>query len=306
MKLAFLGSGPISEFHVPALREAGFEIETAFSRPGSERLRSFCQRHEIDQSDNWDEFLEIASRCSAIFVAVKTEATLEVLRKVAPLGLPIMAEKPGAADRSSLEALKELDLNQFCWAYNRRFYQSIQFIRNHKERIRSAAVSWPETAKLDHQFIINGCHIVDTLRFIHGDLQIVERISLGRDQGFVALLQNSDGVPVALNATFGAFANAEASFFLDDSRVLSLKPLEEVKEHSQMLVVEPNSKSKLRRYVPEIGVTIEETVTRLKPGFLNQSQAFMRLVQNHEYGDLSAFHDGLESLALTLELVEDR
>ena len=35
IKIGYIGSGPISYFHIPALKKAGFEIVTFFSRKNS-------------------------------------------------------------------------------------------------------------------------------------------------------------------------------------------------------------------------------------------------------------------------------
>ena len=41
IKIAYLGSGPISNFHVPALRMAGFEINHIFSRENSRTFKLY-------------------------------------------------------------------------------------------------------------------------------------------------------------------------------------------------------------------------------------------------------------------------
>ena len=61
LRVAIAGTGAISDFHVPALRAAGFDVVAASSRPGSDRLKSFGARHGIDHLFERFEDLELAS-----------------------------------------------------------------------------------------------------------------------------------------------------------------------------------------------------------------------------------------------------
>ena len=47
IKIAYLGSGPISNFHVPALKKVGFEIITLFSKKNSKRALKFSKIHKL-------------------------------------------------------------------------------------------------------------------------------------------------------------------------------------------------------------------------------------------------------------------
>ena len=81
IKIAYLGSGPISNFHVPALRMAGFEINHIFSRENSQRLKSFAAKHNIKKvSKNLKEFIYESKDVDAFVIAIKTEATYPLLK----------------------------------------------------------------------------------------------------------------------------------------------------------------------------------------------------------------------------------
>ena len=45
--LAYIGTGNISEFHIPALKKAGFNISSVSSRPNSKNIKSFAKKFNI-------------------------------------------------------------------------------------------------------------------------------------------------------------------------------------------------------------------------------------------------------------------
>ena len=47
IKAAYIGSGPISHFHIPAIKKANFEIISVFSRKNSPRLKDFASKFSL-------------------------------------------------------------------------------------------------------------------------------------------------------------------------------------------------------------------------------------------------------------------
>ena len=61
LKLAYLGSGPISNFHLPALKKVGFEVITLFTRKNSIRSYNFSKTHNLPVPElNFSDFLKKA------------------------------------------------------------------------------------------------------------------------------------------------------------------------------------------------------------------------------------------------------
>ena len=57
MDLLYIGSGPISNFHVPALKNAGFRISCIASRKDSKRCKEFAEKHNLKNcfvQDGWE------------------------------------------------------------------------------------------------------------------------------------------------------------------------------------------------------------------------------------------------------------
>ena len=304
MKLAFWGSGPISDFHVPALRAAGFEIEVAFSRENSDRLKIFCEKHGLSASQNQTDFLDYCSSSDAIFVALKSEVVYASLKDIVKLGKPILAEKPGAVDRDGLRRLRELGSPSIYWAYNRRFYISATELKGFADKTIAVNIVWPETKRSNHQFVINGCHIVDLIHFSYGKFKILSRRSLGENRGFSAHLLTDHGLPITLSVPFGASANAEINAYLEDGKVLHVKPLEDLYLQSGLRIIEPDQGSRIRQYIPEIQEYKSDRNSLLKPGFQDQAEAFLNLVKGSGKGHLASHSEGLLSLELTLDLLE--
>ena len=57
MDLLYIGSGPISNFHVPALKNAGFNISSIASRKNSNRCKEFAEKHHLNNcfvKEGWE------------------------------------------------------------------------------------------------------------------------------------------------------------------------------------------------------------------------------------------------------------
>lgn len=101
--VAAIGCGPISEFHVPALREAGLRVTAVATRAGSLRLTDFAQRHHIPLVfDDWIELLRARDGWDALLIASRIDATIEVFRQALEADAPILVEKPVALSSSDL------------------------------------------------------------------------------------------------------------------------------------------------------------------------------------------------------------
>ena len=87
MNLLYIGSGPISNFHIPALKKVGFNICKIASRPNSERCESFARKHGlINEYDKkgWENAIQDKTFNCAV-VAIDTKFTPKILTN--PLSL---------------------------------------------------------------------------------------------------------------------------------------------------------------------------------------------------------------------------
>lgn len=281
----------MSHFHVPALRNAGFEILSCFTRKGSENLENFSKKFQIPKSASMESFVSEIPNSDGVVVAVKTEASPEMIRALAAGKKPMLVEKPGAlGSRELFEIANEYPKTPIFVAYNRRFYKGFAHAKEVSKEIQSVSVIWPEPGGTDKAFLANGVHMVDILRFILGDLQILERKTLGVDRGCSCLLESKElKVPVSVNATYGASSNAVIDIFLKDGSLMKFQPFETMSVYKGFEVEEPNVRKQIRSYSPILTKTLTEDDSRFKPGFE---------AQGHEFAKICAGQLGLGSTSL--------
>ena len=95
IKLGYIGSGPISNFHIPAIKATGFKIVNFYSRKYDKALK-FSLSHKICKPEKTlKNFIEKAKNCDALVVSIKTEVTPNYIKKLSLIGKPLFVEKPG-------------------------------------------------------------------------------------------------------------------------------------------------------------------------------------------------------------------
>ena len=128
MELLYIGSGPISNFHLPALIKSGFSIKKITTRENSERCQLFCEKHKlIDAYEKKGYKFAIKNeKFDCAVIAIDTKATPEVLKDIISLDIPILVEKPvGWHPQQIKEILTKYKSfsDNIVVAYNRRFYK---------------------------------------------------------------------------------------------------------------------------------------------------------------------------------------
>jgi predicted dehydrogenase len=321
-RLALIGCGRIAEFHAPAFREAGFELAAVCSRPGSERIHPFAERHGISSVfDSIDLLLRARDEWDALLVAVTVEETSEVLVASLATDAPILVEKPVALKSDDLAPLIDRNLPVLV-AYNRRFYNTVREAR--KEVLACAPpianLIVPESIRppsgdgsLSYMkpFFGNSVHALDLARYVFGRLTVqhVRRAAgeLGEVAGIAALIETEAGTVLQFTANWGAPANFTLS--LDwPGRRLELKPFEAATIYQGMEVKEPTRETPIRTYVPtQTGrVDLDEVDSRFKPGFVGQAEALGRLVRGEDPAPAARIEDAYEALKLAETLVGRR
>lgn len=308
MKLLYAGAGPISHFHVPSLRNAGFQIVSAFSREGSANLEQFSNLFSIPKSPTMKAFESEIRKSDGVVVAVKTEASPKMIRALAGAEKPMLVEKPGALDSRTLtEIAREFEKTPIFVAYNRRFYKGFQLARERANDIQSVSVIWPEPGGTDKAFLTNGVHMVDTLRFILGNLRVIKNLTLGPNKGFSCLLESVErNTPVTVNSIYGTSSNASIDIFLIDGSIMKFRPFETMKIFEGFEIEEPNEQKHIRSYRPILTNTLTEENSSFKPGFEAQSHEFAQICSGEaDLGStvLPNILDAAESLRLAEKMI---
>ena len=125
-KLALIGTGHIADFHVPALRNAGFEIIGCTGNIDSKTAPEFAKKHKIANLYNGTRDLSKNSEdWDGLVIAVTVENTIEVLNDFLIFKKPILVEKPISLTPENFDNFKGIK-SPVQVAYNRRFYSTIQ------------------------------------------------------------------------------------------------------------------------------------------------------------------------------------
>ena len=97
MKIGFIGSGHISNFHIKALKENGFEIAAIGTRKSSKNCKEFAEKLSLLDKyceDGWEEVME--SEVDAFCLCIDITNTPKILKKILDKNKPILVEKPVA------------------------------------------------------------------------------------------------------------------------------------------------------------------------------------------------------------------
>ena len=314
MKLLYVGSGPISNFHIPALKEAGFIFKTIATTKNSERCKTFCNKHNLNeyyQKEGYKYAINYEKFDCAV-IAVDTKFTPSVLEDLIKLKIPILIEKPIGWHPNQLKRIKDIYkelTDNIMVAYNRRFYKGVNevkdFIKNNNQGI--IKVSIPDSISTIRQFLVNGCHMVDLINYICPNLEInYKKCICDSSNNIISLAAIAEGKnewQILIDSKPMIPANFEISASTNN-QVYKLKPIEILEVFDDMKIIDPSDDIPIRRYVPKLKKKyIEES--KFKPGFISQSKAFMKFCQNREMSQgIATFNDAIKTLELCHYLLE--
>ncbi len=297
IRVGIVGAGPISDWHVRAIRGAGMDVVAVSSRPGSARVEEFARRHAIEGVfEGWREMLVRADTLDAVVIATHTDGTPEVLEAFLPCGFPILVEKPVAWSSERIATLIPQAHSKVIVGFNRRFYRSIEAARGEvrdgppllvqvalPEDIATPTGADPDRSYL-RPFFENSCHGLDLVRYLLGDLRVEAAVLLKTESGHIggvsATLSTRRGDVVSFLGNWGTPANFSISLHRPGRR-FDVMPLETGSLYEGMDVLEPSEECPIRRYIPRRTGTIalEETDRDQKPGFIAQAAALRSLVE---------------------------
>ena len=284
IKLGYIGSGPISNFHVPAIQKLGFKIELFYSR-NFNRALEFSKIHKITSPEKtFKNFQQKIKNLDAIVLSIKTDATPKYLKKLCKLKIPIFVEKPGALNAKELKKIQKATNSKIYFLYNRRFYNSINegkiFIESSSNCFTSVKI--PDSIKTIKQFIINGCHVIDILLYYFGDLKVINSYKLKKNMGFYFLLKSNNNDLISCLLNWGSPQNFEIDIINEQNQRLLLKPLETSFYFEKMKKIEPTKKHPIRSYIPNL-IKKKSTIfegMRYKPGFIEQYKEVKQIILN--------------------------
>jgi predicted dehydrogenase len=290
-KLAFIGSGNIADFHVPALRAAGLEISHCASSPNSKTIAEFAARHEIDRV--WQDPKELIyahNQWDGIVITAAIEPTLDLLTLAMRSGKPILVEKPVSISAALLSKYANTAPKNVIVAFNRRHYNTVQKAREFvaARSVVRASMTLPDKVLGSGQFPYynvheNSVHGFDMLAFIFGPLTIEKIVAANPNDPFFgrqALLRTKNRNLISLSMNWCAPSNFGLS--IDDANTrIDLFPFEKLQQYQGMDVIDPSDEYPARQYVPKLvssSSVFDGASTSLKPGFGRQSEEFSKLL----------------------------
>ena len=308
MKICYWGSGPISNFHIPAIKSSGIEIISCFSRAGSKNLIEFCHRHSVPQAKSEGEFLKQCAHADAVLVALKTEHTYDALLKLKGITSYVFFEKPGVFEGHKFDALKRSSTQYFS-LYNRRFYKPIEVLKKRivdRQSPINMTFTFPDTKKGWHQFYINGCHMVDLSMFLLDDYDLKISFCKLADSvsGFSFIAESNRGDLLTFVNQWGGSETASLIVY-DGQSTYKLQPMEKLQISTEMAVNEPTDNMPIRSYVPKVSDQYF-VATAFKPGFKEQIEDIKRTMQGDHVGCLLGTLDQSQKVVNFINELEKR
>ena len=310
-KIILVGTSPIVEFHVNALRKSGLNPTTvASSNKNSSSQEKFSAENNIKKSySDWKNMID-EEEYDGILIAARVESTIEILEYAIKQNIPILVEKPVSVNSKDIKKLIKNSHEMIMVGYNRRFYKTVNVLKNFVLEENTpviASMIAPESSNII-DFFNNSSHSVDMLRYIFGEIKLeyVKKLIVNDMQkGLVATFSNDRKDVIQFIGNWNASDNFGLSVFRDKKR-FELKPYEKLNIYNEMDVIEPTSSSPIRKYVPKLidRVNLEPLDEQFKPGFYQQSNAFSELIRNKKkMPSAASLNDALKNIEICEELV---
>jgi len=224
-KIIIIGTSPIVDFHVNALGKVGLEITAvASSNKNSSSHEIFAKKYNIKKSyADWNKMLN-EEDYDGIVVASRIESTEEILEVAIHHKLPILVEKPISFDSSSILKLKAKAHEKIIVGYNRRFYKTIQAVKELVNVDRTPTISTmivPEFPNL-RNFFDNSVHSIDLLSFIFGEIKIeyVKKFTInGEIKGVISTFSTNHNDIIQFIGNWGSSENFSLTTYKEKLKI---------------------------------------------------------------------------------------
>ncbi len=302
MKVGYIGSGPISNFHLAAIDKNNMHISAIGSRKSSENCRKFANKLQLSKyfcEGGWQEVL--SKDLDAFIICIHPSGTFEVVMKALDTGKPIFIEKPISFELDQIIRIQNhKNSKKIFVGYNRRYYKTTQEMRTFCEASDGGTIiaNIPESQFGLINFLKNGCHIINTLQYLIGDFILLEKnIKLTKDKSdidYISALHRNDKWSILLNV----HSLIPANFYItvnSGKNVCELRPIEQFSCYEGMQRIEPSAEEPIRKYIPNLKYSFVEQ-GNLKPGFDFMYKNFNLFVQNQD-----CLHCSIDEAVSTLE-----
>ncbi len=312
-KLAIIGAGNISHFHVEAFKAVGFEITHSSAKKNSRRAKSFANNYKIKNFVNDPkELLKQYKDWDAILLAIDTDYNHIYLDDIIKINKPALIEKPVSTDLDFLARYESRKHKKIRVAYNRRFYGTIFEAKNfiNSSEFINCRIELPESVKFDSEdkykpVLLNSIHGIDLLFYLFGEIKLINVVIIPNDMGRLCLLENERGDKITLIMNWNSPSNFSINLDSNFKR-LEIKPFEMCYLYQGMEILEPTKDLPLRRYIPKKMKEISSFPnkdTDLKPGFFEQAKEIKNIINGKKASVSASLEDAYKSQKLLNEIL---
>jgi predicted dehydrogenase len=316
-RLAIIGTGSISDFHVAAAKAVGFSVDHIAASPKSVTIDTFANKHLI--SNTWSSPIELAEswdHWDAIVLATTTEALAPLVELAMRSKKPVLTEKPVGVSSKQISHLVENSENVLV-GFNRRYYAPIQEAKRfiemggpsivHVELPESVPWSIELGRRDNKQVRLNSVHGFDLVNYLFPhDVNTFscDRHMLPGSRGGVLVTHSQKGDICTIAANWNAPANFSITIDRDDER-FELRPLEYGFRYQGMESVEPTKESPIRKYIPQIihRYPPDSESIEYKPGFIGQYREFLLMIDDEKPKIGATLHDAKIALQFAEALI---
>jgi predicted dehydrogenase len=288
--IGFIGAGSVAEFHIEAARAVGFDLHTIGARLNSKNAHALYEKYRFKNFESdISQILDL--KLDALAIITNTGSLLPLYNKFRLLNIPILIEKPVASNLIDFEIISDLDDEKTLVGFNRRFYSSIEKIKNNLFQEPVVQFTWQiselantlTSTKAEREKSIreNAVHNFDLITYLFGDLKnfnIEKQYDEFGLKSISTLLRFNNNSIGNLNIAFNLPLTYKAQINTK-SKVFQLNPIEAYQEFSHIEINEPTPDLPIRVY-KSTGPKwdIDPIDVQYKPGFFKQYLELMNMV----------------------------
>jgi len=285
-KIAFIGSGKVSTFHIEAALRAGFIITSISATDKSKSALEISKKYDIPNYFERTEDLLSSNQYDCLSVITPPSVTINLLELIKNKNIPVIIEKPGALTSISLN--KFIHLKNIFVGYNRRYYKTIQALElmsGNRDGLYTFSVI--ETAKngndileqISYAVLNNSVHILDLINYLLGKYEIRDSVYSKINHNLNCRIYKEDTFIGNLILSFNSIKNTSIEF--DCTKLnINLSPIEKLQVKNDFVIIPPDRKYSYNRYETILNDTAERgdviEIGELKPGFLGQYIDFLQ------------------------------
>lgn len=285
-KIAFIGSGKVSSFHVEAALNAGFIITSISASDKSKSAFEISKKYNIPNYFERTEDLLASNNYDCLAIITPPNITINLMSAIEKKSIPVLIEKPGALNSNSLS--KFTHLKNIFVGYNRRYYRTIQALelmsanRNGLYTFSVIETSAPGKNTFDEirlAVLNNSVHILDLINYLVGKCEIRDPVYSEINHNLNCRLYRGNTLIGFLNLAFNSIKNTSIEFDCSELNI-KVSPIEKLQVKNDFAVIPPNRIHAYTRY-ERVLIKSEEfsdviETGELKPGFLDQYKDLLK------------------------------